>query len=352
MTKEEESQEAPRIEPGEIKLPPELEVALRETAEMGLAERAIEGPSIYEGLLFAGAVLVGLSLVTPWAEVQGQLLRGWKMSQNLPPSSVLLIVGGGKWLKPFWLFPLYALLSLFLYRRTKRRFWGLVSSSFLTASAIYLILYFLCYWRWTLPRHFFGSWAMVVGLSFFGLAGIERFRQIEGSSFSRKALFLAGVLLLSGFLLPWMLKSTGLNLLLELNNASWWSPGRSNIWAYGIGLFPLWGLLAIIKGTQAKGNLGPWSIFFLIIGAISLTYFFIFWRPFTGQFMVGLWGTVLGLVLVTFGGLEDYAKQKGLSGGLFLTLGFIILGVYLYALWTGEDLISIFKSLGGLWGAR
>jgi hypothetical protein len=65
--------------------------------------------------------------------------------------------------------------------------------------------------------------------------------------------------------------------------------------------------------------------------------------------MVGLWGSVLGLVLVTFSGLEDYAKQKGLAGGLLLTLGFIVLGAYLYTLWTGENLTDMLKALKGLW---
>jgi len=336
MPEQEESQEVQRITPEEIKLPAEVEAALQETAEISPPEKPLDRPSIYEGLLFAGAVLIGLSLVTPWAEIQGKMLRGWQMSRNLPLPGAPLIVRGGKWLRPFWFFSLYALLSLLLWRRTKRRSWGFVSSSFLIASAIYLILYFLWHWGWTLSQYFLGSWTMLIGLSFLGLAGVERFRQIEGCSFSCKALFLGGVLLLSGFFLPWMLKSNGLNLLLQLHKASWWSTGRGNIWAYGIGLFPLWGFLGIIKGAQAKGNLGLWGIFFLLIGAFSLTYFFIFWRPFAGQFVVGLWGTVLGLVLVTSGGLADYTKQKGFLGGLLLALGFIILGVYLYALWTGK----------------
>lgn len=350
MSDQEETEGVRRIEPGEIILPADLEAYLQETAEAAPAERVAFRPSVYEGLLFAGAVLVGLSLVTPWAEVQGKAFIGWAMPQNLSPLSVPHIAGEEKWLRPVWFFLIYALLALCLYPRTKSRLWGLASSSILAAGAIYLVLFFLWHWRFTLSQYLFGSWAMVVGLSFFGLAGIERFRQIEGSSFARKTLFLSGVLILSGFLLPWMLKSSGLNLLLKIDKASWWAGGWSTIWAYGIGVFPLWGLLGIIKGAQAKGSLGPWSVFFLLIGVISLVYFLIFWRPFVSQqFMMGLWGTVFGLALMTFGGLEDYAKKKGFLGGFLITLGSIILSGYLWVLWTGEDLIGIFKALKGLW---
>jgi hypothetical protein len=344
MADQKKTKSAPKIESREFELPPELEAVLEGKAELPLTESAAAfRPSIYEGLLFGGAILVALSLITPWAEVQGKVLSSWQVSKNLSPSSGSSVAGQA-WLRGLWLFPVFALLGLFLYRRTKSRLGGLVSSSILAAGAIYLILFFLWHWRFTLSQYFFGSWSMVVGLSFFGLAGIERFRQIESSSLARKILFLAGVLILSGFLLPWMLKSSGLNLLLQLDKASWWA-GRSKVWAYGIAVFPLWGLLGIIKGAEAKKSLGPWNIFFLLVGVISLIYFLIFWRPFAGQFVVGLWGTVFGLVLLSFSGLEDYAREKGFLGGLLLTSGFIILSGYLYVLWTGKTIGAIFKAL-------